>query len=70
MNEEISKLIKQNEVSRLCANPNGVGARYKMVDGDPAKLVELVVRECARVVFNKTGPKTALDVLEHFGIKE
>ena len=34
------------------------------------KFAELIVRECAGVVFKKTGPKSALDVLEHFGIEE
>lgn len=31
---------------------------------------ELIVRECALVVHKKTGPKSALDVLEHFGVEE
>ena len=31
---------------------------------------ELIVQECARVVSQKTGPKSALNVLEHFGVKE
>ena len=35
-----------------------------------AKFAELIVRECALVVFKKTGPKSALDVLEHFGVEE
>jgi hypothetical protein len=34
------------------------------------KFAELIVRECAKVVFEKTGPKSALNVLEHFGIEE
>jgi hypothetical protein len=34
------------------------------------KFAELIVRECASVVFKKTGPKSALDVLEHFGVEE
>ena len=34
------------------------------------KFAELIVRECASVVFEKTGPKSALNVLEHFGVKE
>ena len=33
-------------------------------------LVELIVRECALVVHKKTGPKSALNVLEHFGVEE
>ena len=34
------------------------------------KFAELIVRECAGVVFKKVGPKSALDVLEHFGVEE
>ena len=37
---------------------------------DDAKFAELIVRECASVVFKKTGPKSALNVLEHFGVEE
>ena len=39
-------------------------------EGGSEKLAELIVRECADVVFKKTGPKSALNVLEHFGLKE
>jgi len=34
------------------------------------RFAELIVRECALVVHKKTGPKSALDVLEHFGVEE
>jgi len=37
---------------------------------DPKKFAELIVRECALVVHKKTGPKSALNVLEHFGVEE
>ena len=37
---------------------------------DVAKFAELIVRECASVVAKKTGPKSALNVLEHFGVEE
>lgn len=33
------------------------------------KFAELIVKECALVVHKKTGPKSALNVLEHFGIE-
>ena len=47
-------------------------ARHQqMVDDDfLEKFAELVIRECASVVFKNTGPKTALNVLEHFGLDE
>lgn len=31
---------------------------------------ELIVRECHHVVFQYTGPKSALNILEHFGLEE
>ena len=31
---------------------------------------ELIVKECALVIQKKVGPKSALDVLEHFGVEE
>jgi len=37
---------------------------------DRHKFAELIVRECASVVSQKTGPKLALNVLEHFGVEE
>ena len=37
---------------------------------DIEKFAELIVRECALVVHKKTGPKSAWDVLQHFGVEE
>ena len=34
------------------------------------KFAELIVRECASVIHQRIGPKSALDVLEHFGVEE
>ena len=34
------------------------------------KFAELLIQECAKVVSQKTGPKSALNVLEHFGVEE
>ena len=34
------------------------------------KFAELIVKECALVVHKKTGPKSALNVLDHFGVEE
>ena len=77
---------KQIYYNNLRKNVNNMHPRLKelaveagaYVDGnnlltgpmDDAKFAELIVRECASVVFKKTGPKSALDVLEHFGVKE
>jgi hypothetical protein len=36
----------------------------------PEEFAELIVRECADVVHKRVGPKSALDVLDHFGVEE
>ena len=68
MNERIQELIKQAGYTE---------AYYYSDDGPfvPAefnkeKFAELIIRECALVVYKKTGPKSALNVLEHFGVEE
>jgi hypothetical protein len=62
MNERIESLIELSEVWDT--------------DGDVDKcevdlymFAELIVRECALVVHKKTGAKSALNVLEHFGVE-
>ena len=37
---------------------------------DPEKFAELIVRECSSFVFKQNGPKSALNLLEHFGVEE
>ena len=73
MNERINELIWQ------CAIPNDQvedynrdNNRVEILDQklDAEKFAELIVRECARVVSEKIGPKSALDVLEHFGVEQ
>ena len=34
------------------------------------KLAELIVRECAEVVYSRSGHATPQDLYEHFGVKE
>jgi hypothetical protein len=71
MNERIYELI------RLSAVPADQAENYAESKGliepteklDVAKFAELIVRECALVVHKKTGPKSALNILEHFGVE-
>lgn len=60
MNERIRELALQ-------AGAQGIVNRDFI---DIEKFAELIVRACAKVVFEKTGPKSALNVLEHFGVEE
>ena len=39
-------------------------------DSDIEKFAELIVRECSLFVFKQNGPKSALNLLEHFGVEE
>ena len=58
MNEQVKKLMLE------------AGYAAPELAGRANKLAELIIRECAKVVFEKTGPKSALNVLEHFGVEE
>ena len=61
MNERIKELYKE---------ATGKDWAYDFDPQVAEKFAELIVRECAGVVFKKVGPKSALDVLEHFGVEE
>ena len=60
MNERIKELEKQ------CWAPRQYGPAWF----NSTKFAELIIQECALVAFKKAGPKTALDVLDHFGVAE
>ena len=65
MNEKIRELALQaiQEVAP--------GVEYKiMLSPAVEKFAELIIRECARVTFKGTGPRSALNILEHFGVEE
>ena len=65
MNERIVKLFMQSVDSNYIPLPI-----ENHMPSWTEKFAELIVRECALVVHKKTGPKSALDVLEHFGVEE
>ena len=66
MNERIKELSKQAWESISVQD----ALDDEAFDQFDQKFAELIVRECAGVVFKKVGPKLALDVLEHFGVEE
>ena len=59
MNQRIKELLDKSTYDVL-----GV----KQVD--QKQFAELIIRECALVVHKTTGPRSALNVLEHFGVEE
>jgi hypothetical protein len=59
MNERIKLLAEQ------CWNERPEGQLHF----DNEKFAELIIRECANVIHTRIGPKSALDVLEHFGVE-
>jgi len=63
MNGRLKELWEQSKTS-------GVHPEFGEYDKYSAeKFAELIVRECALVVHKKTGAKSALNVLEHFGVE-
>jgi len=72
MNERIRELAEQakEHADSLFPAPSQFFHNKKRNEAFTEKFAELIVRECALVAFKKAGPKTALDVLEHFGVEE
>ena len=74
MNERIRELVRQAVISVDIVTGNEALddelAKMYIPDCFSEKFAELIVRECALVVHKKTGPKSALNVLEHFGVEE
>ena len=68
MNERIRQLAEQAFFDEATSQPST--KMYTFSEHKMEKFAELIVRECALVVHKKTGPKSALNVLEHFGVEE
>jgi hypothetical protein len=62
MNERITELML--EAGRTIPGDKHIDADFCN------KFAELIIRECADVVHKRVGPKSALDVLDHFGVTE
>ena len=73
MNKRFKELAEQAAQEIRVEHNNAYWRMQDEIKEDSAwreKFAELIVRECAKVVFEKTGPKSALNVLEHFGVEE
>jgi hypothetical protein len=68
MNERIKELAEQATSIVEMVGPQGYASSYANFDRE--KFAELIVRECSLFVFKQNGPKSALNLLEHFGVKE
>ncbi len=60
MNERIQELAKLAQEDYV--GYQGKGLCYEI-------FAKLIIRECADVIHKRIGPKSALDVLEHFGVE-
>ena len=71
MNEQLTKLAQQANIE-FTYDPTEVPVRafVECWEDELEKFAEMIVRECALVVHKKTGPKSALNILEHFGVEE
>ena len=73
MNDKIKELAEQaaRDVRVQHSNAYWRLQDERVEDADWRKrFAELIVQECAKVVSEKTGPRSALNVLEHFGFEE
>ncbi len=61
MNERIQELAKLAQ--EVYVGYQGKGLYYEI-------FAKLIIQECADVIQKRIGPKSALDVLEHFGVEE
>ena len=71
MNDRIKELALQANIDFIYdPTETPMRAFAECWEDELEKFVELIVKECALVVHKKTGPKSALNVLEHFGVEE
>ena len=69
MNERIQQLCRQKADYWMNHYDRKSLADMSLLYNDIERFAELIVRECANVIHDRIGPKSALDVLEHFGVE-
>jgi len=65
MNERIRELAEQCRFEIQGINCEVLGQGF-----DEERFAELIVRECAEVVYSRSGHATPQDLYEHFGVEE
>ena len=65
MHDKITELIEKATKRYPATESSGEFSTF-----DKEKFAELIVRESALFVFKQNGPKSALNLLEHFGVEE
>jgi hypothetical protein len=68
MNEQIKALMGQTLDEKF----SGTWSKMDMQDLQKftERFTELIVRECAEVVYSRSGHATPQDLYEHFGVEE
>jgi len=67
MNKRIKELSV--EAAYGVVDPNGPFTAEEFVNFQQ-KFAQLIVRECAEVVYSRSGHATPQDLYEHFGVEE
>ena len=65
MHDKITELIEKATKRYPATESSGEFSTF-----DKEKFAELIVRECSLFVFKQNGPKSALNLLGHFGVAE
>ena len=69
MNERITKIVIDTLGKEGVVNSGAFGY-WALSDEELKKFAELIVRECAEVVYSRSGHATPQDLYEHFGVEE
>jgi len=65
MNERIRELERESGIELY-----GLGKDRAKWESKLEKFAELIIRECAEVVYSRSGLAQPQDLLEHFGVEE
>ncbi len=68
MNKRIKKLAEQASTTTTSYYDGRGNVTETFFDKE--KFAELIVRECAEVVYSRSGHATPQDLYEHFGVEE
>ena len=70
MNKRIFELAKQADLIQWDSLPSGARTPDHESVVKARKFAELIVRECADVVYSRSGHATPQDLYERFGVEE
>lgn len=68
MNERLTELYRASRPKEALASQDEFKSANALLGSDVEKFAELIIRECAEVVYNRSGHATPQDLLDYFGV--